>query len=691
MLREILKVVILPKEISAFESQYLSRVNKVTLQFFLLHVPAFVLVAWFNDTRPLLALLLTSVVAAGPVLAYRSLANPRTVGLVFGFTAMLMGGLLVHFGQGPVQIEMHFYFFALIAMLALYGNPLAIVVAAVTVAAHHLLLWLILPASVFNYAAPWWVVGVHAAFVVLESVATVYIARSFFDNVIGLERVVAERTHELDQRNQAMRLVLDNVDQGLLTIDAAGRILPEYSQAIARWFGTPQAAQPFAEFLTGLDGDFGARFSWAFEQCTAGALPLALCLDQSPAALTFRRRHYRFEYRPLLDPAEALTGMLVVIADVTSDVERQRLELEQKEALEILDRVIADRAGFLEFFDEAEELLGALRTARVEDRALVQRALHTLKGNCMIFGVQTVADRCHQLESALAQGAGMLQPSQLALLDEAWSRLEQRLGVLLGDREEQRIELEQSQFEALLRAALDGRDHGEIAQLVAGIKLEPTAARLSRVAAQAKRIARRLNKQDIDVQIDDSMLRLDPKGWASFWSAFIHVVRNAVDHGLEASDVRHRAGKAGTGRLQLRTHIDGDDFAIELSDDGAGIPWERVRERARERGIPHQSQEDLIDALFAEGLSTAEEVTEFSGRGMGLSVVKAACLERGGKIEVRSDAGKGTMFVFRFPQSTIAVKPEALLQLTEAAPPPHIAALSLPGGAALPGTARCSV
>ena len=66
---------------------------------------------------------------------------------------------LVHVGQGPVQIEMHFYFFALLAMLAVYGNPLVILVAAVTVALHHLVLWALLPASVFNYDAPIWVVA----------------------------------------------------------------------------------------------------------------------------------------------------------------------------------------------------------------------------------------------------------------------------------------------------------------------------------------------------------------------------------------------------------------------------------------------------------------------------------------------------------------------------------------------------
>src|SRR5262249_17283367 len=143
----------------------------------------------------------------GPTLAYFFFQNPRSLSVTFGFTAMAMGGLLVHFGQGPMQIEMHFYFFTLLALLSIFGNPLVIILPAVTVAAHHGLLYFLLPRSVFNYDASLWAVVVHAAFVVLESFAACFMARSFFDNVIGLERIVGERTRELDAVNRDMRLV----------------------------------------------------------------------------------------------------------------------------------------------------------------------------------------------------------------------------------------------------------------------------------------------------------------------------------------------------------------------------------------------------------------------------------------------------------------------------------------------------
>jgi two-component system, chemotaxis family, sensor kinase CheA len=650
MLDKIRDVIVLPAEITSFEREYLKRVNRISVQFFVLHVPVFVAVAWFNDTRPWLAFWLTSFVAVGPVVA-RWLDNPRSVALVCGFAAMLMGALLVHFGQGPVQIEMHFYFFALLAMLALYGNPLAIVVAAVTVALHHLLLWFVLPSSVFNYAAPGWVVAVHAAFVVLESIATIFIARSFFDNVIGLEQVVERRTAELRERNAALRLVLDNIDEGLLSIDRCGVISPEYSAAIPEWFAAPLRGQTLEAFFRPVEPTFASGLAMGWAQCLEGVLPLEVSIDQMPSRLTYAGRSFRFGYRPLLDGRGALDGLLIVIGDATADVDRQRLQAEQQETLNIMDRVLADRAGFSEFWHEAEELLSLM--ARPDtDKAAFERALHTLKGNCMVFGARTVADCCHSVESELAESPP--REAMVMRLNGSWAQLKARVRPFLGDREQRRIEVEPGHFDELLRAAAEAPGSSEVARMLAQLKLEPTRARLNRMAAQAQRIAKRLNKGGIDVQVDDSTLRLEPEHWASFWAAFVHVLRNAIDHGLEPENVRREAGKAGPGCVTLRTSLDNSHFVIEVHDDGQGIDWEKIAERAHQAGLPHATRDDLMQALFTDGITTANEVTEYSGRGLGLSAVYAACRERGGSVEVQSQRGAGTSFSFRFPLDEMA-------------------------------------
>jgi len=201
-MQRLMNYLILPREISEFERGYLRRLNRIALVFFYFHLPAFIGVAVLAKTNIAQAAVLTALALVGPTLAYFTFGNPRLVSMTYGFTAMVMGGLLVHFGQGPMQIEMHFYFFVLIAILAVFANPLVVVIAAVTVAGHHLVLWLVIPASVFNYEASLWTIVVHSAFVALDAVAAVFVARSFFNDLTQTNRALVD-SRDLQQRVSA--------------------------------------------------------------------------------------------------------------------------------------------------------------------------------------------------------------------------------------------------------------------------------------------------------------------------------------------------------------------------------------------------------------------------------------------------------------------------------------------------------
>ena len=652
MFHELRAALILPAHISQFEHSYLARVNRIALWFFVGHLPAFMLIAALNAQSVLGAFLLTSLVLAGPVLAMRSLENPRSVSLVYGFSSMLMGGLLVHFGQGPVQIEMHFYFFALLAMLAVFGNPMAIVVAAVTVALHHLLLWMYLPESVFNYAAPIWVVLVHAAFVVLESVATCFIARSFFDNVIGLEKIVQARTAQLDARNRDMRLVLDTVSQGFLTVDRGLGMSNERSAILERWFGPAQPGQRLPDYLSAQHATFASQLELAWQQVIDDLLPLELTLDQLPRRFNVGPRHFELAYTPILDAAGGLQQALVVISDVSADHQRERLEAEQRDVIQLLGRVAKDRVGVLEFLAEARELVTAITDQQLADRVLLKRLIHTLKGNAMIFGVQTIASLCHQLESELEPEGSLPPPHLRDSLRRAWQQLSSTMDMLLGTHGA-RLEIDDAEYTTLLQAIERGDSGARLHELVQGWKLEPCSRRLLRAAEQAQALAKRLNKPAPRVEIDDHGVRLPPGAWASFWSAFVHVIRNAVDHGIEAPEERERAGKPAEGKLRFETRVDREELVIALRDDGRGIDWTAVAARAASKGLPHQTRADQIEALFADGLSTRGDVTEYSGRGVGMGVLREACKSRGGSIRVHSEPGRGTLVEFCFPLSVL--------------------------------------
>lgn len=649
----------LPPTLSEFEDRYLSRMNRIGMWFFLCHVPLMSLIGWANDTGGGLAFLFTLLVAAGPVLVVRNWESKRAISTVMGVSAMFMGGLLVHFGQGPVQIEMHFYFFVLLALLAVYANPMVIVAAAVTAALHHALLWVVLPTSIFNYDAPFWVVAVHAAFVVLESVAACFIARSFFDNVIGLEKIVAQRTAEVQRQSASMKRVLDSVEQGILTIDSDGRMSDERSAAVQELLGDSPSSCLFSDLVRKFDANAADWIELGLEDVFAQIMPVETTIDQLPKRFIAHGRTLELSYCPVQENDE-LTGLAVTVSDITAVVEREQLEAENREMLVMIDGITRDKAGFLEFMEEAEGLVSALREDSREDMELLKRQVHTLKGNAGIFGLTRVAQACHDIENEIEVSGACPEGKLWTALFGCWASARSKLRRLVAD-ESPGITIDDEEFSAVLLGILNETNRDDLAVRMAGWNLEHSSTRLGRIKRQAKRLAEKLGKGRIQVITRHNGLKTDPQAWTGFWASLVHVVRNAIDHGLETPEERRTAGKSEAGRLTLETSTTDERYIISVTDDGRGIHWEKVKEAAMAHGVAYETRQDLMDALFANGLSTSAEVTEMSGRGVGMAAVMTECERLGGKVEVRSEEGSGTEFRFSFPIETMAPETHRLL------------------------------
>ncbi|RTQ52341.1 chemotaxis protein CheA [Hymenobacter gummosus] len=177
--------------------------------------------------------------------------------------------------------------------------------------------------------------------------------------------------------------------------------------------------------------------------------------------------------------------------------------------------------------------------------------------------------------------------------------------------------------------------------------------------AEQKQVELTISGQDI--QIDRNILQI-------ITDSLLHLVRNAIGHGIETPAERVKAGKPEVGQLSLSAQTDRDNVLIRISDDGRGIDVERVRRKAVERGVLSRdaasrlSEAEVYSLLFDAGFSTAEQVTEISGRGVGLDVVKLAIDSLGGQVRVESKLGEGTTFFLVLPTS-IAVKGALLFEL----------------------------
>ncbi len=657
--KALVNYLVLPKITSDFEEEYLTRMNRIATWFFVAHVPVLSLIAFLNDTGPIQALVLSAATLLGPMLAHRMFKSRRAVSTVMGITAMFMGGLLVHFGQGPVQIEMHFYFFVLLALLAVFANPMVIVAAAITAALHHAILWLALPASVFNYEAPFWVVAVHAAFVVLESVAACFIARSFFDNVIGLEKIVAARTEELAGRNRDMQLLLDSVKQGFFTLGIEGLVSEERSAAVDRLLGAVEPQTTFADVLRQHDTKAADWLELGLDDVFAGILPEEVTIAQLPSRVGVGSRTMSIEYSPVFNGTE-LSTLAVVVSDITADVEREKLEIENREMLAMIERITSDRNGLMEFFQEAEDIVEALRNREGRELSWIKRQVHTLKGNASIFGLQRLADACHVIEDFIAENEELPEGPKWTEMFGAWASTRGNLHRLVAEDTDQ-VVLAEEDFQKLMTSILNNATSDVLARQVASWQLEPTSDRLDRIAEQANSLAARLGKGTVMVQTLHHGLRTDAGIWSKFWSSLIHVIRNAVDHGLESPEDRASQNKSEAGNISCSTAIRDGQYVISIADDGRGINWDKVKAAAEKHGVACDSQEDLINAIFSDGLSTAEMVTDTSGRGVGMGAVKEACDALGGHIGVETEAGKGTTFEFSFPLDSMAPETTQML------------------------------
>jgi len=527
------------------------------------------------------------------------------------------------------------------------------------VALHHLVVWLIVPASVFNYDAQWWVVLVHAAFVVLETIAACYISRSFFDNVIGLEKIVQARTATIQEKQRDMRLILDNVETGLVTIGLDGGVSSECSRVVEKWFGAPAAGEKLAAWLGKADAAYGEWLELGLEGVRDGLLPQEVALAQLPKALRDKERSYAVSYQLIADPAAP--KILVIVTDITQRLRNEAAERYQAELLQLFQHIMRDKAGFIEFLAEAEDMIQALKSGKDENLEHVKRLVHTLKGNCAIFGMRRLSELCHEIESRIDEEAEFPAAAEMAGIYQAWTQVRSDLAELIGEHRSSFIEIDDADYRAILDAVRVGVGSNTVMRMIESWRLEPASRRLARIEQQIKGLAQRMGKSDVAVETHPHNLRLSNERFAPFWSAFIHVLRNAVDHGIEDGEQRRQSGKPQSARIQVSTALEKDRFVVMVQDDGPGVDWATLKAKATKLGVAPNLLQKRENLVFLPGVSSKNTVTELSGRGFGMVAVRDACEALGGTVFVASEPGHGTRVSFSFPKTPAIYEGHAAL------------------------------
>ena len=209
------------------------------------------------------------------------------------------------------------------------------------------------------------------------------------------------------------------------------------------------------------------------------------------------------------------------------------------------------------------------------------------------------------------------------------------------------------------------------------LRMQPVSKVFGRFPRVVRDLARQLGKQ-VELETVGEGTELDKGMVECLADPLVHLVRNAVDHGIEPPDERERAGKPRTGRLVLSARQEGSHIFVGVRDDGGGLDPASIRQKAVERGLIDAhgalqlSDDDALQLLFSPGFSTRSEVTDVSGRGVGLDVVKSVIGRVNGTVEIRSEKGVGTEFQIRLPL-TLAILPALMVVVSD-----QVLALPLP-------------
>ena len=197
-----------------------------------------------------------------------------------------------------------------------------------------------------------------------------------------------------------------------------------------------------------------------------------------------------------------------------------------------------------------------------------------------------------------------------------------------------------------------GRISSELQEGVMKIRMVPISQIFSRFPRVVRDLQRDLNKK-IDLKIEGEDTELDKSVVEDLLDPIMHCVRNSVDHGIESPGDRKKAGKRETGTVLLKASNEGNMIIIEISDDGAGIDVQRVRQKAVQKGLIHPDKiltdQEAFNLIFEPGFSTSDKITNISGRGVGLDVVKTMIEKLNGTVFVSSVKGRGTTFTIKLP------------------------------------------
>ncbi|MDD3852636.1 MAG: cache domain-containing protein [Syntrophomonadaceae bacterium] len=489
----------------------------------------------------------------------------------------------------------------------------------------------------------------------------------------NLERTVAQRT-------SSIRNLLNNAGQGFLSFGHEFYIDEEYSSECNRIFGREIAGQRFTDLIFPDDEEQKRFMENALLSIMQDddELRREVYFSLLPQELLLNGCNVSLDYKLIVNRQnEEIDRIMIILTDIT---EQRQLELHmegERKLLKMVVKVVAYNNDFQEYCSDYRnfcsktiwELLDSSRP-REEIIAEIYRRIHTFKGGFAQLEMINMAEKLHQCESQISASQDEFSKmsgqqlktffaslNMLEWMDEDLAMLREILGEQFLEQDNLLV-IDEAQLLEINQKVVSTLSPWECKLLLPDLNrlmFKPMRELFKPYPETVARLAERLNKSILPVNIAGGEVPVDTEQYRDFCKTLIHVFRNAVDHGLESAEERIANGKEEYGTISCEILQDESGILIVISDDGRGIDVEHLKERAVQKGICDRetaaglSAQEALQLVFVENLTVNDEITSISGRGIGLAAVKEELDKLGGSVELFSQAGMGTVFTFHLP------------------------------------------
>jgi two-component system chemotaxis sensor kinase CheA len=480
----------------------------------------------------------------------------------------------------------------------------------------------------------------------------------------------------LEEKTRAINDLLNHAGQGFLSFGSDLIIKEEYSAECVSIFGREIAKQNYLALLSpflseGKEAVMQTVLSSFFQsnQPTSEAVYLSLlpseaCIDEKEIAFSYKRIHDGDNKH-----------VMVVLTDITEKKQMEQTLEQEKIQQRLVFKAIVHKEEIIQLIRDLQEAgqngFGFQQGSRSPKEFLLElfRVVHTFKGEFAQHGFHHTMEGLHEIESeidAQLQSQDLTEAAAAQLVLKLCSRnfLEKDLEIIEGFlgtsylEEEQRFMISSEQYQRVFEELMTyaPKDaYKNIEKAYSRLTHKDLKAALLQYKDYVTYLAGRLNKREPSFTVTGDGIFIDPNQYGPVLKNLIHLFRNSMDHGIESEEDRLIQGKDPEGSILCHIADLGTAFSIEIHDDGKGIDLTILTEKALEKGLI--TQEDLaamedserLNLVFLDNLSSKEGVSQISGRGIGMSSLKQACLRLGGCIHVTSQPLAGTTFTITLP------------------------------------------